>query len=232
MQVTLSSGVIFPLRGITNNQFPMSNQNTIHKTPYTKHILLITLFLIAFLERTAFDLGANIELVTMAMILASFYLGRKEAFWLILAIMATTDRVIGNTPILLFTWSGFLIPAFFIKSGCSKINHYLKLELRLKLKNILIPKLLTLTSLGLTSNVFFYLWTNFGVWLLDTWSMYPKTLQGLVMSYINGLPFLKNQFISSLIFIPLGIIAIEVSKLLHKKYVSSFAKLYQKRATS
>jgi len=201
-----------------------------HKTPYTKHILLITLFLIAFLERTVFDLGANIELVTMAMILASCCLGRKEAFWLILAIMATTDRVIGNTPILLFTWSGFLIPAFFIKGGYLKINHYLKL--RLKLKNILLPKLLTLTGLGLTSNVFFFLWTNFGVWLLDSWGMYPNTLPGLLMSYINGLPFLKNQFISSLIFIPAGIVAIEAAKSLHKKYVSSFAKLYRKVATS
>ena len=232
MRVTLSSGIIFPLRGITNDQFPMSNQNTIHKTPYTKHILLITLFLIAFLERTAFDLGANIELVTMAMILASFYLGRKEAFWLILAIMTTTDRVIGNTSILLFTWSGFLIPALLSKNLINRLTRLTDLySYKAKITKT-ISLLFPTISTGLASNLFFFLWTNFGVWLLDTWSMYPKTLQGIVMSYINGLPFLRNQFISSLIFIPLGIIAIEVSKLLHKKYVSSFAKLYQKHTTS
>lgn len=200
--------------------------------PYTKYFLLIALFIVAFLERTVFDLGANIELITMAMILASFHLGRKETFWLILAIMATTDRVIGNTSILLFTWSGFLIPALLISTGYSKIKDYLELELRLKLKNKITPKLLTLTGLGLTSNVFFYLWTNFGVWWLDSWNMYPKTLSGLMMSYINGLPFLRNQFISSIVFIPSGMIAIEVFKLLYKKYATSSAKPYQKRAIS
>lgn len=188
--------------------------------PYTKYLLIILLFLLAFLERTVFDLGANIELVTMAMILASLYLGKKEAFWLILVIMATTDRVIGNTNILLFTWSGFLIPAAFVAAAMKKLG------------TRGVKKYLVGTSTGLGANLFFFLWTNFGVWLLDAWGMYPKTLQGLMMSYINGLPFIRNQFISSLIFIPLGIAGIEVSRYLYKKYLSNYAKLYQKRAIS
>ena len=90
--------------------------------PYTKYLILIALFLVAFLERTVFDLGANIELVTMAMILASFYFGKKEAFWLTLAIMAATDIILGNTSILLFTWSGFLLPALFVYSALKKLG--------------------------------------------------------------------------------------------------------------
>ncbi len=189
------------------------------KTPryqisYYKYFLIVALFLFAFLERTVFDLGPNIELVTTAMILASLYLGKKETFWLILAIMLTTDRVIGNTSILLFTWSGFLVPALFMNSALKKLGS----------KGV--KKYFFGTSAGLSTNLLFFLWTNFGVWLLDTWGMYPKTLQGLLMSYVNGLPFLRNQFISSLIFIPLGIYTIEVSKLLYKKHSSSFAKLF------
>lgn len=187
---------------------------------HTKYLLVIVLFTLAFLERVVFDLGANIELVTTAIILSSLYIGRKETFWLALAIMFATDRVIGNTSILLFTWSAFLIPALLL-------NHVFK---RFGSGNV--KKLFVGTSAGLGTNLFFFLWTNFGVWLLDSWGMYPKTLPGLLMSYVNGLPFLKNQFISSLLFIPMGIVVIEAVKLLSKKYSISFEGLYQKRATS
>ena len=172
---------------------------------YKKHILLLTLFLIAFLERTVFDLGANIEIVTASIILASLYTGRRGAFWLALLIMTTTDRVLGNTSILLFTWSGFLIPALFIASIMKKVG------------TKRVRKVFVSIGAGLGTNVFFFLWTNFGVWALDTWGMYPNTLLGLLASYVNGLPFLKNQFISSLVFIPLGIVSIEVSRLLYKR---------------
>jgi hypothetical protein len=197
----------------------MSKQNITHKILHTKYILLIGLFLVAFLERTAFDLGANIELVTMALILSSLYLGRKEAFWLILVIMAVTDRVLGNTPILIFTWSGFLIPSFFVSSALKKLGTKGK------------KKYLSSLGTGFGTNLFFFFWTNFGFWLLDTWGMYPKTFPGLVMSYINGLPFLRNQLVSSLIFIPLGIFSVEAIRLLYKRYSSSSVKPYQKRAT-
>jgi hypothetical protein len=167
--------------------------------------LFVILFLVAFLERTIWDLGPNIELITTAMILASFYLGKKEAFWLTLAIISVTDRVIGNSNIFLFTWSGFLIPAL-LSTKLIKI-------LLSKLKVKLIP----LISLGLVSNLFFYVWTNFGVWFLDSWGMYSKDLSGLIKCYIYALPFLKNQAISSLIFIPIGFMAIEASFYLLKK---------------
>ena len=96
-----------------------------------KKLFFITLFAIAFLERTVFDLGPNIELVTTAMLLTSAYLGTKRSFWLTFLIMLTTDIVIGNTNIFIFTWSGFLIPSlivskiFFFKnplSSCSLLN--------------------------------------------------------------------------------------------------------------
>jgi len=192
---------------------------TIKKNPHTKYLLLIILFSLALLERTVFDLGPNIELVTTAIVLSSLYIGRKETFWLALGIMAITDRIIGNTPILLFTWSGFLIPAFLLSSVVKTFGK----------KGV--KKFFTGTGAGLGTNLFFFIWTNFGVWLMDVWGMYPKTLPGLIMSYVNGLPFLKNQFISSFLFIPLGIMAIEVIKLLSREYPTNFVKLYQKRAT-
>jgi hypothetical protein len=200
--------------------FYKAGMKTSNSKPYIKYSLVIVLFTIALLERVVFDLGANIEIVTAAIVLTSIYVGRKEAFWLALAIMAITDRIIGNNSILLFTWSGFLIPALLLTSVINKLG---KKGVR---------KYFTGTGAGLGTNLFFFIWTNFGVWLMDIWGMYPKTPQGLIMSYINGLPFLRNQFISSLLFIPLGIMAIEVCKLFSRKYRASFAKLYQKHATS
>lgn len=162
-----------------------------------KTIVFIILFLLAFAERTAFDLGPNVELVTMAMIISSFYLGRNWSLWLVFLIMAASDLFIGTTSIFLFTWSGFLIPTVFISQ---------------KLKSMFAG-----TIIGLGSNLFFYIWTNFGVWLLDSWGMYSRDLAGLTMSYINGLPFLKLQLLSTLLFVPLGLLVVE--------FVSRFSSL-------
>jgi hypothetical protein len=45
----------------------------------------------------------------------------------------------------------------------------------------------------------FWLWTNFGTWLMTS-DLYPKTFQGLVDCFIAGLPFLKNSLIASLAY--------------------------------
>jgi hypothetical protein len=114
--------------------------------------------------------------------------------------LVSTDLFLGNTNIFLFTWSGFLIPAFVLTNIFPKIVKAIKFK---SISGIL---------LGLGSNLFFFFWTNFGVWFLDSWGMYPKTLAGLAQCYINGLPFLRPQIVSSLIFIPLGFIIIELAK--------------------
>jgi hypothetical protein len=166
----------------------MSNRNS--------KILLITLFLIAFILRLTRILP-NFEFVTTAMVISATYLSRKHSALLILAIMIATDLILGNTSIFLFTWSGFLLPILLIPK-LSTINYQLS-----TLKSILI---------GLTSNLFFYVWTNFGVWALDSWNMYPKTMAGLISCYINGLPFLKTQLQSTIIFIPITLVVLNTLK--------------------
>lgn len=181
----------------------------------TRYLLLFGLFLVAFVERVLFDFGPNIELVTMAMILTSFYFGKKESFWLTFTIIALSDIVIGNSNIFLFTWSGFLIPAIFSGNLINKLTN-LKSSRTTTLN--FIPKLFSLTLTGLTSNLFFFLWTNFGVWFLDSWNMYPDTTHGLILSYVNALPFLKYQLTSTLGFVPLGFLLTELAIYLNQKY--------------
>ena len=195
----------------------------------TNYILLTALFFAAFGERVFFDFGPNFELVTTALILSSFYVGRKESFGIIFLIMLLSDLVIGNTNIFLFTWSGFLIPSLFSKNLISKLTPIFSQITNYKLP--ITNKLTTsfsLTSIGLASNLFFFSWTNFGVWILS--GLYPKTTIGLLMSYINALPFLRYQLISTLIFIPAGFILVETSINFYKKYSSIFLQgfLYNK----
>jgi hypothetical protein len=160
-----------------------------------KKLIFPILLILAILERTVFDLGPNFEFVTTALILSSFYLGKEKSLLLTFLILLISDRVIGNTNIFIFTWSGFLIPALFASSLFRKI----------KLNKFLIG-----TGLGIVSNLFFFAWTNFGVWVLDSWGMYAKTPFGLIECYINGLPFLKYQLTSTLLLLPLSFAIFEI----------------------
>jgi hypothetical protein len=188
-----------------------------HKLLNTKHLTLILLFLLAFTERVFFDLGPNIELITMSMILASYYFGRKEAFWLIFATIAFSDRFIGNSSIFLFTWSGFLIPALLASNFIKHIKKLITDHQSPITKKIFYC--FSLTSIGLASNIFFYLWTNLGVWYLDSFNMYPNTFSGLAMSYVNALPFLRLHLTSTLIFVPAGFLLYESVRFLLTKHL-------------
>lgn len=162
-----------------------------------KKILIASVLIsVALLERIFFDLGPNVELVTLVIVLASMYLGVRYSVFVALAVTVLSDIVIGNTDILLFTWSGFLLPAIVLP--------------RLIKRNSAFSNILNGTAAGAGSNLFFFAWTNFGVWLLS--SMYPNTAQGLLMSYINGIPFLKPQLLGTLLFIPLGITIFEFAR--------------------
>lgn len=182
-----------------------------------RKIILVILFTLAFLERIVYDLGPNVELVTTVMILVSFYYGKKESFWMVFFIMFFSDLIIGNTNIFIFTWTGFLIPALFSEN---LINKFTNLKSSITYHQSLITKKMSISSslalTGLSSNIFFYLWTNFGVWLLS--GMYSKTAMGLLMSYINALPFLRYQAVSTLLFVPLGFFLTEITISMSKKY--------------
>lgn len=151
--------------------------------------LLLT---VALGERLFFDLGSNVELVTTVMLLSAAYLKPKMTLWLVFLIMAISDFFLGTTSIFLFTWSGFLIPA-------TVSNKLFSVKRRKGLSQIMLG-----TSLGIGASLFFFLWTNFGVWALDFWGMYSNDFSGLIASYTNALPFFKANLISTLLFTPIG----------------------------
>jgi len=155
----------------------------------SKTKLLIAIFLIIFgtVGRIILKDMPNIETITVSALLAGSLLGGFYTLFVPLMIIALSDMYIGNDPILLFTWSAWGIAGFF---GW----------LIRKRKGYNYKFVLSLTGMGMLFAIFFYLYTNFGVWLL--WQMYPKNLAGLLQCYIAGLPFFRNSIISNLVFIP------------------------------
>ncbi|MBI5135508.1 hypothetical protein HZA86_04740 [Candidatus Uhrbacteria bacterium] len=51
---------------------------------------------------------------------------------------------------------------------------------------------------SLVASTFFFLVTNFAVWLLSSW--YPHTPAGLMLSYTLGLPFFRNTLLGDLLY--------------------------------
>ena len=174
-----------------------------------KKLSITILFALAFIERVYFDLGPNIELVTVVAILASVYLGLRHAFVLTLLLIVITDLFIGNTSIFIFTWTGFLIPVI--------ATSLLFATKKLGGSN----KLITGPLAGVMSTLFFFFWTNFGVWALDSWGMYSNDLSGLTSSYINAIPFLKMQMASTLLFVPIAFLVVEGLIVVSKSHHSS-----------
>ena len=56
----------------------------------------------------------------------------------------------------------------------------------------------TLTLSALLASIWFFLITNFAVWI--AWDFYPKNFQGLISCYTLALPFFKNTLISTFLF--------------------------------
>ncbi|PIY71128.1 hypothetical protein COY88_01915, partial [Candidatus Roizmanbacteria bacterium CG_4_10_14_0_8_um_filter_35_28] len=104
---------------------------------------------------------------------------KKTALLIPLAAMFVSDLFLGLHLVIPFVYLSFILTTF--------IGSKLK---SLKFSNLL------LASLG--SSVLFFLITNFGVWLM--FSMYPKTLEGLVQCYTMAVPFFRNTLLGDLFY--------------------------------
>lgn len=175
-----------------------------------KLLLAISLVILGILFRTIWHPGDNIEFVTTATLLAGAYLGWKWSMAVPLTIMIITDLIIGNTNIFIFTWSGYLFISYL-----GFLGHLSDLKGG--------ERILRATGLGVAASFWFYIWTNFGVWVMDSWGMYPKTVTGLLQAYFYGLPFLKLNLSGNLLFVPSAFFIVEKAKSLRFGFLKKLA---------
>jgi hypothetical protein len=150
---------------------------------------LIVLAIIWRVVNWEYSIAPNLEIVTASALVAAVFLGRRAAIVVPLAIMAVSDILIGNSMILLFTWSAFAL----IGLGGLLLR-------RLEGK----PGKLMLASVGaaIAGSVFFFLYTNFGVWLLGDGTVYAKTWAGLVECLTMGIPFYRTMLFGNIVLVP------------------------------
>ncbi|PJI93514.1 DUF6580 family putative transport protein [Luteimicrobium subarcticum] len=137
------------------------------------------------------DLGApsNLELVTSAAFFGAMLLRNRVAAVFPFVVAVVSDLALGNTSILWFTWSAWAVVG---------------------VASVLLPRwtgwrrYAGALGFGIGSSVWFFLWTNFGVWLLGDGSWYPRTVGGLVDCYVAGLPFLRPMLVGNLVLVPLA----------------------------
>ena len=114
-------------------------------------------------------------------------LSRSQAFLTVLLTLAISDVALAfmyGYPIFSF-WTFFTYSGFVVITAIG--SHYRKALSRLRGLLYVFG-----ASLG------FWLWTNFGVWLVG--GLYPKTIGGLGFCYVAALPFLRNAMIGDVIW--------------------------------
>ena len=130
--------------------------------------------------------------VAIISLLSGILLGGYYTFIIPISTMIITDLILGNTWILLFTWSGFAIIGL--------IGYLLRTKNQLTIRNV--PKIL---GTGIGAILLYDIWTNIGVWL-GGW--YSYSWSGLVTCFTFALPFMFWHLLSTTIAIAIVIIPI------------------------
>lgn len=162
------------------------------KRPYMVWLAVIALIATGVAWRWTnwnYSIAPNLEIVTASALVAAVFLSRRMALIVPLGIMAISDVLIGNSNILLFTWSAFAL----IGLGGLAMRRWRGSA----------PKLM-LASVGaaIGGSTFFFVFTNFGVWLLGDGTMYAKTWDGLMACYAMGIPFYRTMLLGNLVLVP------------------------------
>lgn len=123
----------------------------------------------------------NFAPITALALFGGAMLPKNYGLWLPLGAIILSDLIIGLHDTLIFTWGSFAVIALVAQR---------KLSGKVSVGSV------GFAAIG--SSVFFYLVTNFGVWIQGT--IYPLTAEGLVSSYIQGIPFFRNTLLGDVFY--------------------------------
>jgi hypothetical protein len=123
---------------------------------------------------------ANFAPIAAVSIFGGAILPRRIGLWVPLVAMMASDFVIGFYKILPVTWSCYLLIALASSVWFKK------------------PKLARGAFLTISASVFFFVVTNFAVWVWG--GLYAHTWAGLSQCYTMALPFFRNTLLSDMVY--------------------------------
>ena len=119
-------------------------------------------------------------IIAMAIMSGYFFRNIYLSLFVLLFSMLLADVFIGFYYNMIFVYLTLFLITFIFFNISNKINS----------KNLLIC--------SLTGSLVFFIFSNFGVWVLG--SLYEKSLTGLVECYILAIPFFLNTLLSTIFF--------------------------------
>lgn len=172
------------------------------KDKYLPTIIALTLIAIGISLRIL-PHPANFAPITAISIFGGSILPRRMAIWVPLAAMMISDSIIGFYNIMPVIWACY----FLIALASSKWLRPAKLS-----RGVI---------LTVSSSLFFFIVTNFAVWLWG--GMYIHSWQGLASCYTLALPFFRNTALSDAFYTAafFGLYALATHKLVKKKQLQS-----------
>ena len=119
---------------------------------------------------------ANVTAVGALALFSGARYSRTKALVVTIGTMVMSDMVLGFHSVMWATYGSFALSVLLAHRFLQK------------------QSMIRIAGITVASSIIFYLVTNFAVWVIPG-SMYPKTLFGLLDSYIMALPFFRNSLI-------------------------------------
>ncbi len=169
------------------------------KEKYYPTIIALCLIAVGIIMRVL-PHPANFAPIAAISIFGGSVLPKRISIWVPLGAMIISDALIGFYTLMPLIWACYLVIALASSRWLRPAS------------------LLKGATLTISSSTFFYIVTNFGVWL--TSGMYAHTWSGLISCYTLALPFFRNTLLSDAIYTSalFGIFALAVNK---RKYILS-----------
>jgi len=161
-----------------------------------KEFSIVLLLVLAGVVSRLIPHPANFTALSMLGLFSGFYLKNfKHALIAVFGIMLFSDLLIGFYTLMPVIYIALLIPLL-IGTKLRTAKH----------------KAFFAISGGLLSALSFFIITNFAVWFSGL--LYPKTIEGLMLCYTAGLPFLRNQLCGDAFY---GVLLFAIFQLAHIK---------------
>ena len=158
-----------------------------------KIILILSLLIIGVVGRIIPHPPNVTPIIAIALLASHAFKNKWIAILIPLTGMWISDLMINN-----YLYAGYYDKFVFFSNGSLWIYGAILLAVligKVLIRNI---KLSTVFLSSFSASFFFFIITNFGVWLSSM--MYPKSLLGLIECYTLAIPFFGNALIGDLIY--------------------------------